>query len=132
VGSLQDWAEFLARSADVHLATEVASGHTVCDLIYAGDEAPRQFATKLRIATGEEFQLLQTEEIRADTGLDAPELPPAPTEGEADDTSAPVSLMITRAQRRALGRLGYSETDIRHMTPAEAHRNLGLADKATS
>ena len=57
--------------------------------------------------------------------------------GRADDTrpgaqaapaaaSLAVSLMITRQQRSRLRELGFSDEDIRTMTPAEAHRHLGL------
>jgi hypothetical protein len=38
-----------------------------------------------------------------------------------------VSLMITGGQKDSLRRLGVSEEDIRHMTPTEAHRRLGLS-----
>src|SRR3954462_4676127 len=89
-------------------------------LTYIGDEAPRQFATKLQIATGEDFQLLRIEEVRVETDRDAQARPLASTGTNHNDKSAPVSLMITRAQRRALRKLGHSEKDVRNMTPAEA------------
>ena len=38
----------------------------------------------------------------------------------------PVSLIITRAQRADLRERGYSDEAIRTMTPAEAHRHLGV------
>lgn len=37
-----------------------------------------------------------------------------------------VSLMITRRQKQLLRDLGFSEGEIREMTPAEAHAHLGL------
>ena len=40
--------------------------------------------------------------------------------------SARVSLMITQAQKARLRELGYDDDEIAHMTPAEAHRLLGL------
>jgi hypothetical protein len=127
VGWLRDWAEFLAKSADVHFSTEVADGATVCELLYAGDEAPRFFATKLLIATGEVFE---AEEVRPETDVQKTQAaPPISDEVTEVDRSGQVSLMITRAQRRDLRRLGYSDEHIRTMTPAEAHRNLGLVDK---
>jgi hypothetical protein len=46
VGSLKDWAEFLAKSADVPFSIDVSNGNTVFDLSYIDDEAPRQFATR--------------------------------------------------------------------------------------
>jgi hypothetical protein len=133
LGWLRDWAKYLASSADVHFSTEVTNGGTVCELLYEGDETPRQFATMLKIATGEAFEALPPEEARADTNLNAaarpPEPPAAPGDATDADRSGQVSLMITRAQRRDLRNRGYSDEEIRTMTPAEAHRNLGLIDK---
>jgi hypothetical protein len=45
--------------------------------------------------------------------------PPAPR-------PAGVSLIITQAQREQLRARGYGDEEIRTMTPAEAHRRLGL------
>lgn len=50
--------------------------------------------------------------------------------GRQAEEGAPVSLMITQAQRAALRQKGYSADDIRNMKPAEAHRVLGLANGA--
>jgi hypothetical protein len=128
---LKDWAEFLAKSADVHFSIEISDGRTFCDLIYVGNEAPRQFATKLHIATGEEFQLLRTVDIRASEALKGPDETPAPAQMADAGAPAQVSLIITRAQRASLRTIGYSDEDIRNMTPAEAHRNLGLGDQSS-
>ena len=38
----------------------------------------------------------------------------------------PVSLIITQAQRAQLRERGYSDEAIHTMTPAEAHRHLGV------
>jgi len=131
VGWLKDWAEFLAKSADVHFSIEISNGRTFCDLIYVGDESPRLFATKLHIATGEEFQLVRTVEVRTGEPPKSQEDTPASTEPTDAGGSAPVSLMITRAQRAMLREIGYSDDDIRTMTPAEAHRNLGLTSASS-
>jgi hypothetical protein len=40
--------------------------------------------------------------------------------------SASVSLMITQQQKVALRERGYTDEQIRDMTPADAHRALGL------
>jgi hypothetical protein len=37
-----------------------------------------------------------------------------------------VSLMITRAQKIRLREMGYDDVAIRNMTPAQAHKALGL------
>ena len=37
-----------------------------------------------------------------------------------------MSFFITKAQKAALRRLGYSEEQIREMKPGDAHRALGL------
>ena len=50
--------------------------------------------------------------------------PGAPTPSAAAPVA--VSLMITRQQRAALRERGFSDEDIRTMTPAEAHRHLAL------
>jgi len=39
-----------------------------------------------------------------------------------------VSLMITRQQKADLRELGYTEEQIRDMTPKDAHKVLGLVD----
>ncbi len=53
--------------------------------------------------------------------MSAAQAGPAPAEAPAA-----VSLMITRRQKAELGALGFSDEAIREMTPAEAHRHLGL------
>lgn len=46
---------------------------------------------------------------------------------EAQPDAAPtLALMITRAQRLRLRALGFTDQDIHAMSPAEAHRHLGL------
>lgn len=61
-----------------------------------------------------------------------PEPPPETTGGQPEttgrhpDASPPVSLMITNRQRADLRALGFTEDAIRVLTPAEAHRHLGL------
>jgi hypothetical protein len=132
VSSLKDWAEFLTKSADVQFSIGTSNDAMVCDLIYVGDETPRLFATKLKIATGEDFRHMRTDEVRTDTSVDAAKPDLASAEATGVERSAQVSLMITRAQRRDLRNLGYSDADIRAMTPAEAQRNLGLTDKSAT
>lgn len=66
---------------------------------------------------------------------EAPPSAPEPVSGFPNDApqaaspSAGVSLMITNAQKDALRHLGVSDTEIRDMTPAEAHRRLGLSGR---
>ncbi|MFC4174904.1 hypothetical protein ACFOYU_23085 [Microvirga sp. GCM10011540] len=38
-----------------------------------------------------------------------------------------VSLIITKEQRAQLRERGFTEEEIRNMTPAQAHRHLGIA-----
>jgi hypothetical protein len=48
-------------------------------------------------------------------------------DGSGDRTPpAPLSLMITNRQRLELKARGFSDADIREMTPGEAHKQLGL------
>lgn len=54
---------------------------------------------------------------------------PAPAGAPAVSPAQGVSLMITSAQKDGLRRLGVSEEEIRDMTPAEAHRRLGLTGR---
>ncbi|KAB1074069.1 hypothetical protein [Methylobacterium planeticum] len=42
------------------------------------------------------------------------------------DAAPALSLMITREQRVRLRALGFTDQDIHTMSPAEAHRHLGL------
>lgn len=51
---------------------------------------------------------------------------PDADEWGAETAPATVSLFITKAQRRGLRNLGYSDAQIREMLPADAHRLLGL------
>jgi hypothetical protein len=44
----------------------------------------------------------------------------------ATETVAATSLMITRQQRALLRERGWSDEQIRDMTPADAHRHLGM------
>jgi hypothetical protein len=130
VASLKDWAEFLAKSVNVNFSIAVSYDSTICNLIYIADESPRLLATKLKIATGEDFRSLPTGQVVTETDRNAAAQLPMSAEANNVDRCAPVSLMITRAQRRDLRKLGYSAKDIGSMTPAEAHRILGLPDKA--
>ena len=54
---------------------------------------------------------------------------PAPVGAPGVPPAMGVSLMITNAQKDGLRRLGVSEDEIRDMTPAEAHRRLGLSGR---
>jgi hypothetical protein len=54
---------------------------------------------------------------------------PASTAASGASPAKGVSLMITGAQKDSLRRLGVSEAEIRDMTPAEAHRRLGLTGR---
>ncbi|WP_131114362.1 hypothetical protein [Lichenihabitans psoromatis] len=54
---------------------------------------------------------------------------PANDTGEPEDPAiepAAVSLMITRQQRARLRELGWTDDQIREMTPDEAHRHLAV------
>jgi hypothetical protein len=51
---------------------------------------------------------------------------PEETEEKKPDVPATVSLMITQAQKAALRQKGYTDEQIREMTPEAAHRALGL------
>lgn len=54
-----------------------------------------------------------------------PTADPAPSPDTGQPSSS-VSLMITRRQKQDLRDLGFTEGEIREMTPAEAHAHLGL------
>lgn len=60
-----------------------------------------------------------------ETGPEAPAGADPPSSRPAAPSSA-VSLMITRRQKLDLRGLGFSDNQIRDMTPAEAHAHLGL------
>jgi hypothetical protein len=53
--------------------------------------------------------------------------PPADPASPQWEASRSVSLLITQQQRQRLRELGFSEDAIREMTPAEAHKHLGLS-----
>lgn len=59
--------------------------------------------------------------LEQDLGLartDTAQVQPAAREG--------VSLIITRNQREKLRECGFTEEEIRNMTPAQAHQHLGI------
>ncbi len=66
-------------------------------------------------------------------GMDADQDQPTSAAGEGlptDDRPAPegvgISLMITKRQKASLHERGFSDEAIREMTPAEAHKHLGV------
>ncbi len=63
-------------------------------------------------------------DLPSETGSE-PTADPAPPP-DAEQHSSSVSLMITRRQKQDLRDLGFTEGEIREMTPAEAHAHLGL------
>lgn len=65
-----------------------------------------------------------TGEIQEEFGLYSPFA--KSIEKRAKDEPAGISFMITQQEKAKLRGLGYSDEEIRHMKPEEAHRALGL------
>lgn len=74
--------------------------------------------------TDDEYEaFLARNRDRVSIGSDPPRAEAPEPSGEPP--SAGVSFMITRAQKEALRRLGYTDEQVREMRPEEAHRILG-------
>ena len=63
--------------------------------------------------------------MKAHPSLKTPQVVPLPTTSTIATTTASVPFMITKAMETELVALGYSDADVRTMTPAQAHAILG-------
>ena len=110
------------------LSTE-QSVHDGAELFYRlhsshGLEPLRRFVTALTAILDREPPIRSSPRFRRGDDADVAPSPRFRRGDDAADNVASVSFMITNARRVALRELGYSDQQIRTMTPVEAHRIL--------
>jgi putative DNA primase/helicase len=117
-----EWtAEQQARAAEIVEAERAEQARLREQHTRPYDERVKERAAALRA---------RSEKVREELAASA-EKKKAPSAGEEEETAASVPFMITRAMKDGLRARGYSDEQIRNMTPQEAHNILaGSGQKA--